>query len=279
MRAHTSLKRSDGLVGGVRAGTHPVAQGPQSRRGPAPAPGRPVAVAPPAGGSASGGRRQRPPVDHRAAGRRAAAGSRCPRRRPPRPGPGPRASRGCGPGRRRRRCGAPFGHRRCSSWPGAAGRRLRGRSSAGCLRATRAGWCPPPGVDHRLVRARSLAASTRASAMVGPGPAFSTEPSRSAMPRSSWDKITPELPRCPISEPWPTALQTGVHEAGRLPKPRRSRPPPPPGSGPYWSRCSRRGPGRRCSWRWTTCGCVRQVRGRRSSGSGRRRPSASPVAP
>ncbi len=31
---------------------------------------------------------------------------------------------------------------------------------------------------------------------------------RSHMPRRSWERITPELPRAPMSEPWPMALQT-----------------------------------------------------------------------
>ena len=32
----------------------------------------------------------------------------------------------------------------------------------------------------------------------------------SEMPRSSWDRMTPELPRAPISEPWAMALQVAV---------------------------------------------------------------------
>ena len=30
------------------------------------------------------------------------------------------------------------------------------------------------------------------------------------MPRSSWDRMTPELPRAPISEPWAMALQVAA---------------------------------------------------------------------
>ena len=41
-------------------------------------------------------------------------------------------------------------------------------------------------------------------------------PNRSASPRSSWERITPELPRAPMSDPWATALQTSAISAGRL---------------------------------------------------------------
>ena len=46
-------------------------------------------------------------------------------------------------------------------------------------------------------------ASTRSS-----GPTHSPWPMRSLMPRSSWERMTPEFPRAPISEPCPMARQT-----------------------------------------------------------------------
>ena len=39
---------------------------------------------------------------------------------------------------------------------------------------------------------------------------------RSLMPRSSWDRITPELPRAPMSEPWPMAWQHLGQPGARL---------------------------------------------------------------
>ncbi len=57
-------------------------------------------------------------------------------------------------------------------------------------------------------RARSeawLMASTRSS---GPTPPSPAEAIRSLIPRSSCDRITPELPLAPINDPCPIALQT-----------------------------------------------------------------------
>ncbi len=39
---------------------------------------------------------------------------------------------------------------------------------------------------------------------------------RSLMPRSSWERITPELPRAPMREPCPIALQTSARPAPGL---------------------------------------------------------------
>ena len=50
-------------------------------------------------------------------------------------------------------------------------------------------------------------ASTRRS---GPTPASPAAASRSLIPRRSWERITPELPRAPISDPWPMAWQTSA---------------------------------------------------------------------
>ncbi len=47
----------------------------------------------------------------------------------------------------------------------------------------------------------------------------------SVMPRSSCDRMTPELPRAPMSEPWATALQVAAMSGRRR---RRRRPPRPP---------------------------------------------------
>ena len=48
-------------------------------------------------------------------------------------------------------------------------------------------------------------ASTRRS---GPTPASPQVAIRSPIPRRSCERITPELPRAPIRDPWPMALQT-----------------------------------------------------------------------
>jgi hypothetical protein len=50
-------------------------------------------------------------------------------------------------------------------------------------------------------------ADRRARARVGPSqpPAWSMTVTR---PRSTWDRMTPELPRAPISDPWLIALHT-----------------------------------------------------------------------
>ena len=52
---------------------------------------------------------------------------------------------------------------------------------------------------------RSARASASASVS---GSTASWSRSVSATPRSSWDKMTPELPRAPMSEPWAIAWQT-----------------------------------------------------------------------
>ena len=54
-----------------------------------------------------------------------------------------------------------------------------------------------------LVAAVNAAATVAASAA-------STRENSSLMPRRICDRITPELPRAPISEPWLTALQVGA---------------------------------------------------------------------
>ena len=64
--------------------------------------------------------------------------------------------------------------------------------STGRITASRASW-------SAMVRASD---SWRAPG----GPGGRTRPSE--IPRRSWDKMTPELPRAPISEPWAMALQT-----------------------------------------------------------------------
>ena len=53
-------------------------------------------------------------------------------------------------------------------------------------------------------------ASTR---MSGPTPSSPAPAMRSLMPRRSWERITPEFPRAPISEPCPMALQTSGRPA------------------------------------------------------------------
>ena len=53
-------------------------------------------------------------------------------------------------------------------------------------------------------------ASTRTS---GPTPASPAAAMRSLMPRRSWERMTPELPRAPIREPCPMALQTSGRPA------------------------------------------------------------------
>ena len=55
----------------------------------------------------------------------------------------------------------------------------------------------------------ALAASTRAVA-TSDGPADSTPRTTSEAPRRIWERITPELPLAPISDPWATALHTAV---------------------------------------------------------------------
>ena len=47
----------------------------------------------------------------------------------------------------------------------------------------------------------------------GPTPASPDAPMRSLMPRSSWDKMTPEFPRAPMRDPCPMALQTPARPA------------------------------------------------------------------
>ena len=53
-------------------------------------------------------------------------------------------------------------------------------------------------------------ASTRTS---GPTPASPAPAMRSLMPRRSWERITPEFPRAPMSDPWPMALHTSARPA------------------------------------------------------------------
>ena len=64
----------------------------------------------------------------------------------------------------------------------------------------------------------------------------------SARPRRICERITPELPRAPISDPWRIASQTALHVA---PSRRRARRRPTRGSGPCSCRCRRRAPGTR----------------------------------
>ena len=53
-------------------------------------------------------------------------------------------------------------------------------------------------------------ASTRTS---GPTPDSPATAMRSLMPRRSWERITPEFPRAPMSEPCPMALHTSGRPA------------------------------------------------------------------
>ena len=58
-------------------------------------------------------------------------------------------------------------------------------------------------------RASSSATVRALASSAAPG-APSDAPSPSAMPRSSWERITPEFPRAPIRDPWEMALQAAA---------------------------------------------------------------------
>ncbi len=44
-------------------------------------------------------------------------------------------------------------------------------------------------------------------------PSAAPASSPSVMPRSSWDRMTPEFPLAPISEPWAMALHTAARSS------------------------------------------------------------------
>jgi len=120
----------------------------------------------------------------RGATRRAAAGSPCPRRRPHRLGPAPRASRGSGQSVGSRVLRAlEDGEQGCGVGVGDRAPRL--------LRAPPSGLCPPPGAPRPL----GQVAGAHSASVTSVGPAASKAANRSAMPRNSWERMTPELPR------------------------------------------------------------------------------------
>ena len=61
---------------------------------------------------------------------------------------------------------------------------------------------------HRLVGRRRTPRRGRPAALAASN-AVAPRPPRSTMPRRIWERITPELPRAPMSEPWLIALHTG----------------------------------------------------------------------
>ena len=149
------------------------------------------------------GRRQGPAVDDGQQRRRAAGGSPTRRRRRPRPGPGPGAARGCGPAPRRRP------RRDASSTSSERGRRRARHCSAPSAAARATVRIVPSTGRSTAWRAASLAAA-RPRARPGPSAPPSPSASTPVRPRSSWERITPEFPRAPMSDPWAMALHTAA---------------------------------------------------------------------
>ena len=94
------------------------------------------------------------------------------------------------------------------------GRRLRRR------RRGRLGRLPHDGEDRALDRLHHRAVGRRRRLGQRRGdtsarPARSPSRNTSARPRRIWDRITPELPRAPMSDPWLIALHVGAMSAPR----------------------------------------------------------------
>ena len=144
-------------------------------------------------------------------------------------------ARASGPARRPRPSG-PTRPRPTSRWPcSTAWLRPRRRRPG-----PRSGWCPRPGAPRPGGPGRRPRPGPRP-----PRPARPAERGQpSARPRSSWDRMTPELPRAPIERPvghrlahlGHLGLAVEVVELGHHGLER---------AGPCWSRCRRRAPGRR----------------------------------
>ena len=149
---------------------------------------------------------QRAAVELRAGRRRAGAGSRHRRRRPRRPASAPAAARACGPS-----ASAPCA--RAASSTATSEPPSSFATAVGRLRRL-----PHDGEDGALDRPHHRAVGRvgrgrRApSANAGPSTA-SCSRNTSDMPRRTCDRITPELPRAPMSEPWLMALQVCGHVA------------------------------------------------------------------
>ena len=108
-----------------------------------------------------------------------------------------------GPGRLGHRPPATRPRRR-PAWPRSAAPRATVRMvpSTGRMTASRASWS---------------AVSGPGPAPRGPGTARSGTLSPSDRPRSSWERMTPELPRAPISEPWAMARQAAARSGDSSP--------------------------------------------------------------
>ncbi len=63
-----------------------------------------------------------------------------------------------------------------------------------------------PSTGRTTALRASAAASTRAAA-TSAEPTVGAAENRSLTPRSSWERMTPEFPLAPMSDPWVTALQ------------------------------------------------------------------------